>query len=231
MIKFFSNIPIFRRLFIAFAVAAVIPGIVIILLGNFYINSLTIQGQAVATSFDAQSVAAQQQANLQRMNALLQTDFNQVFASLSNVVKDSSLYASGGLNDKELHYLEAQFQQTLTTYIGKYELATSDNMANVRTILLNDDPTNGNNIITAQKTALDNTSGYWKKYKQSQDALLITLDTLQQDVLNGNIPSQAQINADYNKAYPTMWQANFDFTNLKIAGRMSWTRRQTWASP
>lgn len=215
MIKFFSNIPIFRRLFIAFAVAAVIPGIVIILLGNFYINSLTNQGQAVATSFDAQSVAAQQQANLQRMNALLQTDFNQVFASLSNVVKDSSLYASGGLNDKELHYLEAQFQQTLTTYVGKYELATSDNMANVRTILLNDDPTNGNNIINTQKTALDNTIGYWKKYKQSQDALLNTLNTLQQDVLNGNIPSQAQINADYNRVYPTMWQANYDFTNLK----------------
>ncbi|HEY6285043.1 MAG TPA: hypothetical protein VIX20_05230, partial [Ktedonobacteraceae bacterium] len=73
MIRFLSNLPIFRRLFIAFSVAAVIPVIVIVLLSNFYLSSLNTRGQAVQTSFDAQSIAAQEQSNLASMNALLKT--------------------------------------------------------------------------------------------------------------------------------------------------------------
>ncbi len=69
MVNFLSNLPIFRRLFIAFAIAAIIPGIVIVLLGNFYLSSLNTRSQAVVTSFNAQSIASQQQANLQTMNS------------------------------------------------------------------------------------------------------------------------------------------------------------------
>ncbi len=97
MLKFLSNIPIFRRLFIAFFIAAVIPAVVIALLSSFYLSSLTMRGQAVQTSFDAQSIAAQQEQNLQRMNALLQTRFNQIFASLSGRISDPSLSHAGGL--------------------------------------------------------------------------------------------------------------------------------------
>src|SRR5229473_5984509 len=102
MINYLSNIPIFRRLFVAFSVAAVIPVIVIVLLSNFYLSSLNTRGQAVQTSFDAQSVAARQQSNLASMNALLKTRHNQIFAGLSNVVKDSSLNASGALVNIEI---------------------------------------------------------------------------------------------------------------------------------
>src|SRR5205823_441160 len=123
MVRFISNIPIFRRLFIAFAIAALIPGIVIVLLGNYYISSLTARGQAVRTSFDAQNAASQQETNLQRMNAVLQAFHNQVFGSVGSVIQNSSFYASGALAGQEVRYNEAQFDQAITTYPSNYELA------------------------------------------------------------------------------------------------------------
>src|SRR5438105_14435265 len=91
MLRFFSNIPIFRRLFIAFAVVAVIPSIVIVLLGNFYLSSLNTRSMAVQTSVDAQSLSSQEQGNLQRMNALVQTRFNQIFDCLNGNITHPSL--------------------------------------------------------------------------------------------------------------------------------------------
>src|SRR5579859_4960519 len=116
MLKLITSLPIFRRLFIAFALAAILPGIVIGLLGSYFINTLDARGQAERTSFDAQSVAAQQQTNLQRMNASLETRFNQIMANLSGKVQDSSLSASGALINSDIISLELDFNQTLTTY-------------------------------------------------------------------------------------------------------------------
>ena len=118
MIHYLSNIPIFRRLFIAFSIAAIIPVIVIVLLSNFYLSSLIPRGQAVQTSFDAQSIAAQQQSNLASMNALLKTRHNQIFAGLSNLfVKDPSLNASGALVNIEILARQLDFDQTLPLHI------------------------------------------------------------------------------------------------------------------
>ena len=115
MIRFLSNLPIFRRLFIAFAIAAVIPGVIIVLLGNFYLTSLYQRGQAVSTSFDSQRIASQQQANLQTMNALLTTSQAQVMNTLSSnlngVVQDSSLSASVALTSSEVLARQAAFDQ------------------------------------------------------------------------------------------------------------------------
>ena len=113
MIRFVSNIPISRRLSLFFAIAALIPAIVIFILGNTYISSLTVRGQAVQTSFDAQNLASTQLVNLQRMNALVQTRFNEIFASLSGKITDPSLANAGGLVSTDIAAREADFQQTL----------------------------------------------------------------------------------------------------------------------
>src|SRR5215469_3108445 len=106
MIKFLSNIPIFRRLFMAFAVAAVIPAVIIILLGNFYLTSLNQRSQAVSTSFDSQRIASQQQTNLETMHATLEASqakvINTLSSSLNNVVPDPSLSASVSLTINEV---------------------------------------------------------------------------------------------------------------------------------
>jgi methyl-accepting chemotaxis protein len=210
MFRFLSNVPIFRRLFIAFAISTVIPGIIIILLGNFYINSLNSRGQAVKTSFAAQSLASTEETNLQRMNALLVGKFNQVFASENPNITDPSLSAAGALDAGEIAQLEANFDYQLRFYASQYGLNTA-NMSGVRSILLTDNPTQGNNIINAQLTALNQVQNHdWKAYKSQQDSLLAALKNLQQ----APVAPQA-LNTAYNNIYPTLYQANLDFTNLK----------------
>ena len=217
MIRYLSNIPIFRRLFIAFSVAAIIPVIVIVLLSNFYLSSLNTRGQAVQTSFDAQSIAAEQQNNLESMNASLQARYYQVFASSSKVITDPSLSASAGLINGDILARQADFDQTLQSYLSNYELATSDNMSTIRTILLNDNPATGPTIISDQQAALnavngtDSTPGLWANYRNLQDQTLYKLQALE----NNPSVSAAALKAAYNDAYKTLWHANQQFIDLR----------------
>src|SRR5712691_13510373 len=48
MIRTISNLPIFRRLFIAFALAALIPDIVIIIMSHIYVDILSAHGMGAA---------------------------------------------------------------------------------------------------------------------------------------------------------------------------------------
>src|SRR5437764_9254735 len=128
MFRSISNVPIFRRLFIAFALTATIPGIVIVLLGSYYINSLTLRSQAVKTSFDAQNAASEQQINLQRMNALLQTRFYQIFTLEGGKIQDTSLDASGQLLNNYILNQQGTFNQALVQYQTNFNLADSANM-------------------------------------------------------------------------------------------------------
>jgi len=218
MIRFLSNLPIFRRLFIAFAIAAVIPGVIIVLLGNFYLTSLNQRGQAVSTSFDSQRIASQQQANLQTMNALLTTSQAQVMNTLSSnlngVVQDSSLSASVALTSSEVLARQAAFDQVLPAYQLNYELATSSNMAAVRDILLSDNP--DTTIIRDQKVALSAVSlKQWPAYKQLQTQELGQLRALQQELANGHKFTASEISKAYTDTYLTLWNANQQFTGLR----------------
>src|SRR5437899_3962052 len=154
MFRSISNVPIFRRLFIAFALTAAIPGIVIVLLGSYYINSLTLRGQVVKTTFDAQNTAFEQQINLQRMNALLQTRFYQVLTVESGFVKDASLEAATQLTNSYIVSRQINFDQTLTQYQDNFNLSSSPNMDGIRTILLSDNASNGK-LISDQAAAFN----------------------------------------------------------------------------
>src|SRR6266487_868810 len=218
MLKFLSNIPIFRRLFIAFAVAAIIPGVVIVLLGNFYLTSLNMRGQALSTSFDAQRIASQQQTNLQSMNALLTTSNAQIFNSLSTsvngIVQDSSLSAAVSLTNNEILARQASFDQALSTYQRDYELATSSNMANIHSILLSDNPNTG--IISDQQTVLNAVSTkQWPTYKKLQGDELKRLQNLQQELQNGHKFTTNEISKAYSDAYSILWTTNQQFTDLR----------------
>src|SRR5436309_4704630 len=198
MLKVLFNLPIFRRLFIAFTLAAILPGIVIALLGTYFVNSLDQRGQAERTSFDAQSVAFNQLVNLQRMNALLQARHAQVFASSSGNIKDPSLAASGMLINNDILTREIDFDQTLPNYQHNYQLATSSTMSPVRNIVLSDQP--GTTIISDQQAALDKVvKEQWPAYKQLQDQELALLQT----------------NPSYSKAYSVLFAANAKFLDLK----------------
>ncbi len=198
MIKSISRMPIFRRLLIAFGLAVVVPGIVIVLLGSYYVNQLTIRGQAVEVSFQAQNTAFEEQVNLQRMNALLQARHAQVFASVGGNIQDPSLKASGQLINDDILARELDFSQTLEQYQNNFNLTTSSNMTGVRTILLNDNPNTG--LISAQSSALNAViHQQWPAYKALQDQELVLL----------------QNNASYAQAYKVLFEADASFTNLR----------------
>ncbi|HET7641638.1 MAG TPA: HAMP domain-containing methyl-accepting chemotaxis protein, partial [Ktedonobacteraceae bacterium] len=165
-----------------------------------------IRGQAVRTSFDAQNAASLEQINLQRMNALLQTRHNQIFASLSNQIKDASLSAAGALISGDIFAREADFNQALTDYQNNYALATSSNMSNIQSILMSDNP--NTHISSDQQAALNKVINVdWPKYRGLQDQELKQLDA----ATSGNQP----IDQVYSTAYQTLFNANTAFTNLK----------------
>ena len=213
VLNFISNMPIFRRLFIAFTLTVAIPGIAVVVLGSYYINALNVRSQAVQTSFDAQNIASQQQTNLQTMNALLQTRLAQIFASLNGNVQDPSLSASGALIYSDILARQADFDQTLTNYHGSYELASSSNMGNIRTILLSDNPSS--DIINNQQAALRAVNQQWPDYKKLQDQELNQLAALDTALQNHTILTPAQISQKYEQAYLTLYEANNSFTNLR----------------
>jgi methyl-accepting chemotaxis protein len=206
MIRSIANMPIFRRLLIAFALAAVVPGLVIVLLGTYYINQLTARGQAVKTSFNAQNTAYEEQINLQRMNALLQARHAEVFANLGGSVQDPSMNASGQLISDDILARETDFDQTLVKYQQDFSLATSPNMSTIRNILLSDDP--NNTLASDQQTILNNVlQQQWPAYKKLQDEELTLLQ-----------PKTGK--AFYPVAYKKLFEANAQFTDL----RNSWQR-------
>src|SRR5712692_6704212 len=206
MYRSITNMPIFRRLLIAFALAAVVPGIVIVLLGTNYVSQLTARGQAVKTAFNAQNTAYEEQINLQRMNALLQARHAEVFASLGGSVQDPSMNASGQLINNDILARETDFDQTLVKYQQDFELATSPNMSAIRTILLSDDPTS--TIISDQQAILNTVmQRQWPAYKKLQDEELALLH-----------PKTGK--PFYPAAYKKLFDANAEFTNL----RNSWQR-------
>jgi methyl-accepting chemotaxis protein len=205
MLRSFSNIPIFRRLFIAFAITALIPGIVIVLLGATYFNTLNSHGQAEQTSFNALNTAFQEQVNLQRMNAELNTRFAQIFANngITKSINDPSLGALGQQFSSDITAREVDFGFSLVNYVQNFTLATSPNMSGVRQILLNDDPNTP--IISQQQNALNQVvSGpdSWSVYQQEQHQVLDLIDP------------QLHPNPNYEAAYSALFIANEDFLVL-----------------
>jgi methyl-accepting chemotaxis protein len=220
--KLLRKIPIFRRLFIALAIMAIVPSVLTVLLSAFYLSSLDSRSQAVQTSIDAQSSAADGQSNLQRMNALLQTRFTQIFATLSGGVNDPSLANSSGLIGTDIAARELNFSQTLSTFQSTYEVATAPDMKSIRSILLDDNPQTGPAIIADQQQEVSEVAGpdgLWAQYQQLQDQEVKQLDQL--DPTQGNpakhavtLP-QSQLAPVYAQAYSTLWKANFVYLDLK----------------
>lgn len=156
--------------------------------------------QAVKASFDSQQIATTEQINLQRMNALLQARFAQIFASNTAILQgDPSLAASGALIENDIVARETDFNQTLQNYNVTYKIATSPDMGVVRNILTGDGA--NNYLIANQQTALENVSNtQWNAYKQLQDQVLAQLH-------NPNL--------EYQPAYATLYQANLKFQTLQ----------------
>lgn len=165
MLRFLTTMPISRRLLVAAALIAIIPGIVIAILGGSYISTLVNINETVTTSNDAVKLATDMQADLLRMDALL-TGLN---------TTDINAPTQTVQIQREIAQLTTDFQQKLSMYQNSYQIKTSPTMKSVRDVLQNN--AQGNQASVSQHTTLFIVNLQWNNYVQGQNA---TLHDLQQ---------------------------------------------------
>jgi methyl-accepting chemotaxis protein len=160
MLRFLTTMPISRRLLVAAALIAIIPGIVIAILGSSYIGTLVNINQTVKTTNDAVKLSTDMQADLLRMNALLAglntTDINAPIQTVQI--------------QREITELTSDFQQKLSLYQHNYQIETSGNMRSVHDVLQNN--AQGNQASVSQHTTLFIVNLQWNNYEQGQTATL-----------------------------------------------------------
>jgi methyl-accepting chemotaxis protein len=198
--RIFSNIRIFPRLLVLFVVLVIISSTALAFLDYFFLQASNNHATAVKTSFSAQQIATEQQINLERMNALLQARFAQIFANDSpELGGDPSLGASGGLTDIDITTSEINFDQALTNYISTDDIANSTDMSTIRTILQK--ASSNSHLINDQQVALNAVNAHqWTDYKNFQDQVLAEL----------NKPEPS-----YEVGYAILYKANTVFQDLQ----------------
>lgn len=183
MWRFLTNMTITQRLMIAAAITALIPGIVILILGSSYISTLSTINDTVQVENNAVKMATDMQADLLRMNALLE---------VLNISPSSA--ADNVQNSNEIRQLTSDFNATLATYNQDEQIATSPTMQAVRATLQND--SQGNQVPTSQHTMLYVVNMQWPIYQQAQNQALQDLKSSNADAatLVGDV---AQANLEY----------------------------------
>ncbi|MDQ2714506.1 MAG: methyl-accepting chemotaxis protein [Chloroflexota bacterium] len=167
MMRSITNMPIFLRLFLAFVLAAVIPGIVIAVLGSLFINTLSTRGQAMQNANDATKLATDSLSDLQQMQLALVAYHSTVYANQNTSIGSSGdMRREVGILNTQILDLEHNFTSDATQYQQQYQLATSPTMDSVRKILQNDNP----GLISDQQSTLQTIlNQQWPDYKQAQD--------------------------------------------------------------
>ena len=183
MWRFLTNMSITQRLMIAAAITALIPGLVISALGSSYINTLSTINDTVRVENNAVKLATDMQADLLRMNALLEV-LNTAPSSAANNVQNSS----------EITQLTSDFGSNLTTYEQSYQISTSSTMQAIRDTLQND--SQGNQAPASQHTMIFVVTMQWQSYNQAQGQVLrdISIPHLIQNALAADV---AQANLEY----------------------------------
>ncbi|WP_069801185.1 methyl-accepting chemotaxis protein [Thermogemmatispora onikobensis] len=173
MPRWISNTPISLRLFATFAWATIIPFIAIVFLSSIYFHALESGRQAVLISNQTIKITTTELARLQSMHALL-------VALLPSVTTNSTSDATVTRAEEDVILqvlsIEGSFDVDSVAYQEQYQLATAPAMADIRQILLDNDPHTP--IIREQQQLLDLILEHqWPQYKAAQDDLLIGLDT------------------------------------------------------
>lgn len=179
--SFITNMSIARRLFFAVAMAALIPAIIIAVLGGSYISTLNSVNETVQKSDDAVKLATDQQADLLRMNALLAAAGPTNPNSFSENVQIS----------QEVSSLTSDFNNKLALYTQNYQITTSDNMKSVRDVLQNNGL--GLQVPVSQHSMIFIVALQWREYESSQNVVLQDLQQkaglgkLSDDLANANL--------------------------------------------
>ncbi|HEY4389511.1 MAG TPA: methyl-accepting chemotaxis protein [Ktedonobacteraceae bacterium] len=180
MWRFLINMSIARRLTVAATIAALIPGIVISILGSSYVNTLNTVNNTVQVDDTAVKLVTDMQADLLRMNALLGA-LSMAPGSEGNNIQ----------NSREIIQLTGDFSSALATYQQDYQIATSAKMQSIRDALKND--SQGSQEPISQRSITYVVNLQWKSYKNAQNQTLQAVqkhtdeNTLAGDIDQANI--------------------------------------------
>jgi methyl-accepting chemotaxis protein len=180
MWRFLTNMSIARRLLVAAAITALVPGIVISILGSSYVSMLITVNDTVQAEDNAVKLATDMQADLLRMNALLGALNTLPSSTTSNIQ-----------NSREIVQLTNDFGTTLTTYQQDYQITTSAKMQSIRDALKDD--SEGNQAPTSQHTMIYVVNLQWTMYRKVQQQVLhdvqqnFTANTLTGDIARANL--------------------------------------------
>lgn len=164
MFTFVSNIPIFRRLFYAFLLAAIIPGIIISALGIVFINTQNTHNQAVQVNMNMARDTATISSALQRSKDLF------------NGFNGTPLLNASGQTLALVHTITG-IQQSIETniqrYTQQYQLASTPQMSDIRSMLLENNP--GSNIVANQQVAIKQVEKLWPACRSAQERVSTVL--------------------------------------------------------
>jgi methyl-accepting chemotaxis protein len=208
MFSIITRMPIFRRLFFAFMFAAVIPGVVITILGFTFVNTLNTRTQAEQVNIAANSLANEVLPSLEQSNSLLNIIYATEYGSAQVQMTAVQQQQFQELVNREQDF-EMLFDQQSQQYVKQYQVATAPQMAQVRSILLNDDPNNTLTVDQQQALRKELTS-YWPTYKQDVQKVLTAIAN-QASVTDVNT-LLAKANSDYTPA-DTTWNKIIDLSN------------------
>jgi methyl-accepting chemotaxis protein len=161
MIKLVSNIPIFRRLFYAFLLTAVIPGVMISVLGVAFLNAQGTRSQITQVSMRMVTDTTNARLALQGSLDLLNVASEQYRTQGLHATRQTQALLNTIAND------EKTFTTTLTHYPQLYQLTSAAQMSDARTILQTDYP--GSALIDDQQNAIKRADTFWPRYRDAQD--------------------------------------------------------------
>ncbi len=204
MFTFITNIPIFRRLFYAFMLAAVIPGIVIAVLGVSFVDRLNTRSEATKSIIEAAQKARDASIIMQTINNQLDDLYSHQYQS-TQVMKPEDKAATV----TQIQNNEKMLADILTTYVQNYQLADASRMQSVSQSILNDDGA-AQQVIDAQKDALNQTltpnTGYWPQYQKIFDTALSQIQNhAPASVVSTNITAINNANNSPYTSFQTAW--------------------------
>ncbi len=165
MLKFIINMQISRRLLFAFLLAAVIPGIIISILGFGFISAQKSRSQAIQMNIQAFKMVTRTGDYLPSIIELLKLAYQDRYETVPN----QQAQATDTFN--QLQNVTIHFDQAIRQYKQNYQIISSPSMRGIYNILLSDDP----NVPLAkrQQAAIDLIiNKLWPDYQQEQNSVL-----------------------------------------------------------
>lgn len=210
MLKFITRMQIARRLLLAFLLTAVIPGIVIAVLGFTFFRAQTERSQVIRTNISAFKSATTAGTYLPDLNALLITTYLEQYQSHPLVEKNQLT-----IDQQHIQETTRLFDTEARRYQKNYELLTSPRMRTTYNVLKYNhlDPT----LPAQQQRDLDTVlKKSWPAYQAAQNQVLEAINKKESNTHVHDLVTQANI------AYLPLENQWDEITNIaeKISIRM-----------